>query len=166
MNGLEIILEKIFTFYLSGTKYHTETYDEPFAMIQSVEDLELLLEHLSEEEVHDTPIEELPHVIIDNIECVEIPLSYFRKEGTKRLIKEYDASLNTQQNYEDRHIRDNLIEEVHEETSSEDIFENHPHVTWTENMEDVDKLGEPIEQHIPSDPIEDIDEGPLIEDVI
>ena len=79
------------------------------------------------------------------------------------------------------HIYDNLIEEVHEETSSEDIFENHPrvistennedvenhpHVTSTENMEDVDKLEEPIEQHIPSDPIEDIDEGPLIEDVI
>ena len=28
-------------------------------MIQSVEDLELVLEHFSEEEVHDTPIEEL-----------------------------------------------------------------------------------------------------------
>ena len=33
-------------------------------------------------------------------------------------------------------------------------------------MEDVDKLEEPIEQHIASNPIEDIDEGPLIEDVI
>ena len=92
MNGLEIFLEKIFTFYLSGTGYHTETYDGPFAMIQSVEDLELLLEHLSEEEAHYTPIEELPHVVIDNVECVEIPLSYFRKEEIKRLIKEYDAS--------------------------------------------------------------------------
>ena len=49
MNGLEIFLEKIFIFYLSGTEYHTETYDRPFSMIQSVEDLELLLEHLSEE---------------------------------------------------------------------------------------------------------------------
>ena len=42
-------------------------------MIQSVEDLELLLEHLSEEEVHDTLIKELPRVVIDNVECVEIP---------------------------------------------------------------------------------------------
>ena len=112
---------------------------------------------------------------------MEIPLSYLRKGEIKRLINEYDASLNTQQDSVDRHIRDNLIEEVHEETSSEDIFENHPrvistennedvenhpHVASTENMEDVDKLEEPIEQHIPSDPIEDIDEGPLIEDVI
>ena len=47
------------------------------------------IEPLSEEEVHDTPIEELPHVVIDNVECVEIPLSYFRKEEIKRLIKEY-----------------------------------------------------------------------------
>ena len=135
-------------------------------MIQSVEDLELFLEHLSQEEVHDTPIEELPHVVIDNIECVEIPLSYFRKEEIKRLVKEYDASLNTQQDSEDGHICDNLIEEVHEETSSKDIFENHHHVTSKENNEDVENLEEPIEQHIPSDPIEDIDEGPLIDDVI
>ena len=49
-------------------------------MIQSIEDLELNLEHLSEEEAHDTPIEELPRVVIDNTECVEVPLSYFRKE--------------------------------------------------------------------------------------
>ena len=48
-------------------------------MIQIVEDMELLLEHLSEEEVHDTPIEELPHVFIDNVECVEIPLILERK---------------------------------------------------------------------------------------
>ena len=95
-------------------------------------------------------------------------------------MKEYDASLNTQQDFEDKHIRENVIEEVYEETSSEDIVENHshvistennedvenhPHVTSTENMEDVDKLEEPIEQHIPRDPIEDIDEGPLIEGV-
>ena len=79
-------------------------------MIQSVEDLELLLEHLSEEEVHDTPIEELPHVVIDNVECVEIPLSYFRKEEIKQLIKEYDASLNAQQDCEYGHISDNLVE--------------------------------------------------------
>ena len=50
-------LEKIFTFYLSGIEYHMETYDRPFAMIQSIEDLESLLEHLSEEEIHDSPIE-------------------------------------------------------------------------------------------------------------
>ena len=87
MNGLEIFLAKIFTFYLSGTEYHTETYDGPFAMIQSVEDLEFLLEHFSEEEVHDTPIEELPRVVIDNVECVEIPLSYLRKERLTDLLK-------------------------------------------------------------------------------
>ena len=46
MNGFEIFLEKIFTFYLSGAEYHMETYDGPFAMIQSIEDLESLLEHL------------------------------------------------------------------------------------------------------------------------
>ena len=34
-----------------------ETYDGPFSMIQSIEDLESLLEHLSEEENHDTPFE-------------------------------------------------------------------------------------------------------------
>ena len=95
MNGLEIFLEKIFTFYLSAAEYHTKIYDGPFTMIQSAEDLELLLEHLSEEEVHDTPIEELPHVVIDNVECVEIPLSYFRKDEIKQLIKEYDASFIT-----------------------------------------------------------------------
>ena len=87
MNGLKKFIEKIFTFYLFGTEYHTETYDGPFAMIQSVEDLELLLEHLSEEEVHDTPIEELPYVAIDNVECVEIPLSYLRKERLTDLLK-------------------------------------------------------------------------------
>ena len=95
--------------------------------------MEFNLKHISEEEVHDTPIEELPHVVIDNVECVEIPLSYFRKEEIKRLVKEYDASLNTQQDYEDRHIRENLIEEVHEETSFEDIVENHHLVTSTKN---------------------------------
>ena len=38
-----------------------EAYDGPFSMIQSIEDLESLLEHLSEEEVHDTPIKEFPY---------------------------------------------------------------------------------------------------------
>ena len=56
MNGLKKFLEKICAFYLSRIEYHTETYDGPFSMIQSIEDLESLLEHLSEEEVHDTPI--------------------------------------------------------------------------------------------------------------
>ena len=56
-------------------------------MIQSVEDLELLHEHLSEEEVHDTPIEELLRVVVDNVECVEVPLSYLRKEEIKWLIQ-------------------------------------------------------------------------------
>ena len=115
-----------------------ETYCGPFAMVQNIEDLELLLEYFSVEEVHDNPIEELPHVVTDNTECVLIPLSYFRKEEIKQLIKEYDASLNTQQDSEDGHILDNRIEEVHEETSSEDIFENHPRVISTENNEDVE----------------------------
>ena len=79
MNGLKKFLEKIFTFYLSRTEYHMETYDGTFSMIQSIEDLESLLEHLSEEEIHDTPIEELPRVVIDNIECVEVPLIFFKK---------------------------------------------------------------------------------------
>ena len=87
MNGLNKFLENIFTFYLSGTEYHLETYDGPFSMIQSIEDLESLLQHLSEEEIHDTPIEELPRVIIDNVECVEVSLSYLRKEEIKQLIK-------------------------------------------------------------------------------
>ena len=59
MNGLKKFLENICTFYLSGTEYHSKAYDGPFSMIQSIEDLESLLEHLSEEEIHDTPIYEL-----------------------------------------------------------------------------------------------------------
>ena len=43
MNGLKNFLEKIFIFYLSRTEYHMETYDGPFAMIQSIEDMESLL---------------------------------------------------------------------------------------------------------------------------
>ena len=82
MNGLKKLLEKICAFYLSGIEYHTETYDGPFSMIQSIEYLESLLEHFSEEDIHDTPIKERP--------C-----SYLRKESIKRLIKEYEVSLNT-----------------------------------------------------------------------
>ena len=63
VNGLKKFLEKICTFYLSGIEYHMETYDGPFAMIQSIEDLESLLEHLSKEEVHDTPIKNILEVI-------------------------------------------------------------------------------------------------------
>ena len=87
-----------------------ETYDGPFAMIHSIEDLESLIEHLSEEEIHDTPIEEIPRFFIDN-ECVEVPLSYLRKEEIKRLIKEYGVSLNTQQDSKYRNIHDNHVEE-------------------------------------------------------
>ena len=61
-----------------------ETYDGPFATIQSIEDLESILEHLSEEEVHDTPIKKHPG-------------SYLRKEAIKHLLKEYEVSPNTQQ---------------------------------------------------------------------
>ena len=87
-----------------------ETYDGPFAMIQSIEDLESLLEHLSEEEIHDNPIKERHHAIIDNVECVEVPPSYLRKEETNRIIKECEVSLNTKQDSEDGHIHDNSIE--------------------------------------------------------
>ena len=49
-------------------------------MIQSIENLESLLE---------LPIEEVPRVVIDNAECVEVPLSYLREEEIKQIIKEY-----------------------------------------------------------------------------
>ena len=166
MNGLKKFLENIFTFYLSGIEYHMETYDGPFAIIQSIEDLESLLEHLSEEEIHDTPIEELPCVVINNVKCVEVPLSYLRKEEIKRLIKEYEVSLNTQQDSEDRNIHDNHVEEFLEEPLFGDIVENHPHITLTENNKDSAKLKEPIEQHIPSDPIEYVHKVSLIENNI
>ena len=91
MNGLKNFLEKICIFYLSGIEYHMETYVGAFAMIQSIEDLESLLEHLSEEEIHDTTIKEFPH-------------SYSRKEVIKRLIKEYELSPNTQQYSEEGKI--------------------------------------------------------------
>ena len=152
MIDLKKFLEKIFTFYLSGTEYHMETYDGPFAMIQSIEHLESLLEHLSEEEIHDTPIEELPRVVIDNIECVEVPLSYLTKEETKRLIKEYEISLNTQQDSEDGNIHDNHVEEFLEEPLVGYIVENHPHITLTENNKDLAMLEVPIEKHQPSYP--------------
>ena len=80
------------------------------------------LEHLSEEEIHDTSIEELPRVFIDNIECVEIPLSYLRKEEINRLIKEYEVSLNTQQDSEYEHIHDNHVEEFLEEPLLETLL--------------------------------------------
>ena len=95
MNGLKKFHENIFTFYLSRIEYHMETYYGPFAMIQSIEDLESLLEHFSEEEIHDTTIGELPRVIIDNVEYVEVPPSYLRKEEINQLTKEYEISLNT-----------------------------------------------------------------------
>ena len=122
-------------------------------MIQSIEHLESLLEHFSEEEIHDTPIEELPRVVIDNVECVEVPLSCLRNEEINRLIKDYEVSLNTQQDSEDGHIHDNPIEEFLEEPLLGDIAENHLHITLTENNEDLEKLEGPIEQHIQSDPI-------------
>ena len=65
-----------------------ETSDGPFSMIQSIEDLESLLEHLSEEEVHDTPIKNHPS-------------SYLRKEAIKHLLKEYEVSPNAQQDSEE-----------------------------------------------------------------
>ena len=125
-----------------------------------------LFEHLSEEEIHDTPIEEPPHVVIDNVECVEVPLSYLRMEEINRLIEEYEVSLNTLQDYEYGHIHDNSVEEFLEEPLFGDIVENHPHITLTENNEDLEKLEEPIEQHIPSDPIECVHKVSLIEDII
>ena len=119
MNGLKKFLGNIFTFYLSGIEYHMETYDGPFAKIQSIEDLESLLEHLSEEKIHDTPIKEHPS-------------SYLRKEEIKRLFKEYKVSLITQQDSEDGNIHDNHVEELHKEPMIEHIVEDSPHVTIDE----------------------------------
>ena len=93
-------------------------------MIQSIEDLESLLEHLSEEEIHDTPIKEHPS-------------SYLRKEAIKQLIKEYEVSLNTQQDSKDGNIHDNHVEEIQKEPMIEHIVEDSPHVTITENIEDL-----------------------------
>ena len=76
------------------------------------------------------------------------------------------VSLNTQQDYEDGNIHDNHVEEFLEEPLFGDIVENHPHITLTENNEDLAKLEGPIEQHIPSDPIEYVHKGSLIEDII
>ena len=92
---------------------------------------------------------------------MEVPLSYLRKEEIKRLIKEYEVSLNTQQDSEEGNIHDNHVEEFLEEPLFGNIVENHPHITLTENNEE-----EPIEQHIPSDPIEYVHKGSLIEDII
>ena len=94
------------------------------------------------------------------------PLSYLRKEGIVRLIKEYEVSLNTQQDFEVGNIHDNHVEEFFEEPLFGDIVENHPRITLTENNEDLEKLEEPIEQHIPSDPIEYVHKVSLIEDNI
>ena len=122
MNGLKKFLENICTFYLSGIEYHMETYDGPFAMIQSIEDLESLLEHLNEEKIHDTPIKEHPS-------------SYLRKEEIKRLFKEYKVSLITKQDSEYGNIHDNHVGELHKEAMIEHIVEGSSHVTITENIE-------------------------------
>ena len=97
---------------------------------------------------------------------MEVPLSYLRKEEIKRLIKEYEVSLNTQQDSEDGNIHDNHVEDFLKEPLFGDIVENQPHITLTKNNEDLAKLEGPIEQHIPSDPIEYVHKGSLIEDVI
>src|SRR5882757_7126238 len=155
MNGLKKFLEKICTFYLSGTEYHSEAYDGPFSMIQSIEDLESLLEHLSKEEFYDTPIKKHPR-------------GYLRNEEIKLLLKENEVSPNTQQDSEEGKIQDDHIEELQEEPMMEHIVEDSPHVTIDEDIEDLvysqvccnaDTFPEiPLEkstkQHIPNDPIE------------
>ena len=162
MNGFKKFLEKICTFYLSGIEYHTETYDGPFSMIQSIEDLESLLEHLSKEEVHDTPIKKHPR-------------GYLRKEEIKRLLKEYEVPLNAQHDSEEGKIQDDHIEELQEEPIMEHIVEYSPHVTISEDIEDLVysqvccnantfleiPIEESTEQHIPSDPIEYVEKGLL-----
>ena len=55
----------------------------------------------------------------------------------KRLIKEYEVSLNTQQDSEDGNINDNHIEELHKEPMIEHIVADSPHVTVTKNIEDL-----------------------------
>ena len=121
MNGFKKFLEKICTFYLSETEYHTETYDGPFSMIQIIEYLESLLEHSSEEEVHDTPIKKHPS-------------SYLRKEAIKHLLKEYEVSPNTQQDSEEGKIQDDPNEEFQEEPMMEHIVEDSSHVIIAENI--------------------------------
>ena len=96
-----------------------ETYDGPFSMKQSIEDLESLLEHLSKEEVHDTPIKNNTR-------------SYLRKEEIKCLLKEYELSPNAQQDSEEGNIQDVHIEELQEEPMMEHIVEDSPHVTIAE----------------------------------
>ena len=95
---------------------------EDFSMIQSIEDLESLLEHLSEEDIHDTPIKERPR-------------SYLRKEAIKKCFKEYKVSLITQQDSKDGNIHDNHVKELHKEPMIEHIVEDSPHVTITKNIE-------------------------------
>ena len=85
-----------------------EAYDRPFTMIQSIEDLKSLLEHLSEEEIHDIPIKKHPSI-------------YLRKEAIKHLFKEYKVSLITQQDSEDGNIHDNHVGELHKEPMIEHI---------------------------------------------
>ena len=75
---------------------------------------------------------------------MEAPLSYIRKEEINRLIKEYEVSLNTQQDSKDEKIHDNHVQEFLEEPLFGDIVENHPHITLTENNKDLEKLEGPI----------------------
>ena len=46
------------------------------------------------------------------------------------------------------------------------MVENHPPITLAKNNKDLEKLEEPIEQHILSDPIEYVHKVSLIEDNI
>ena len=99
-----------------------ETQDGPFAKVQSIKDLESLLEHLSEEDIHDTPIKKHPS-------------SYLRKETIKHIFKEYKVSLITQQDSEDGNIHDNHVGELHKDPMREHIVEDSPNVTIAENIE-------------------------------
>ena len=78
----------------------------------------------------------------------------------------------------DEDTQDDPIEELHEEPMIEHIVEEPPHVTIDENIEDLryshvfcnannfpeSPLEEPIEQHIPSDPIEYVQKVSLTRD--
>ena len=74
--------------------------------------MESLLQHLSEEDIDDTPIKKHPN-------------SYLRKEAIKQLFKEYKVSLITQQDSEDGNIHENNVEEFLKEPLFGDIVENH-----------------------------------------
>ena len=112
-----------------------------------------MIEDIIEDPLHHTIIE-----TIENLECsheysidsdhifsLDLPqeetiTEIDTYEEIERIIKEYEVSLNTQQDSKYRNIHDNQVEEFLEETLFGDMIENHPHITLTENNKDWSKL--------------------------